>query len=349
MTEQQCILLMGILSIIYCTMGGLEAVVWTDTIQSFVLLGGALFSLILIINSIDGGLSALLTTATEHSKFQIINWNFTSTSFATTALWVVVLGGIGQNLVPYTSDMSVVQRYMSVPNMTRAKKAIWTNAVAILPASLLFFGVGTALFVFYSHNPNHLDPTFKTDAIFPLFIARELPTGIAGLVVAGIFAAAQSTLSTSLNSTSTALVTDFVRPFKSGLSERTYLRLGRFFTAAMGILGVLLALSFAASDIKSLWDQFMRILGLFGGPMCGLFCLGIFTTRTTGAGAIIGAAAGAIGLFLIQQYTEVHLLLYALLGIIICFICGYLVSQILPPSKKPIQGLTIHTIKSSDV
>ncbi|MHC4799853.1 MAG: sodium:solute symporter family protein, partial [Planctomycetota bacterium] len=326
MSEQQCILLMGILSIIYCTMGGLEAVVWTDTIQSFVLLGGALFSLILIITHIDGGLSAFITTAAEHSKFQMINLNFTSTSFATTALWVVVLGGIGQNLVPYTSDMAVVQRYMSVPDINRAKKAIWTNAVAILPASILFFGVGTALFVFYSHNPDRLDPTFKTDAIFPLFIARQLPTGIAGLVVAGIFAAAQSTISTSLNSTSTALVTDFVRPFKQTHSERTYLRLGRLFTAAMGILGILLALSFAASDIKSLWDQFMKILGLFGGPMCGLFCLGIFTTRASGPGAIIGAVAGAVGLFLVQQYTDVHLLLYALVGIIICFICGYLAS-----------------------
>ncbi|MHC4216357.1 MAG: sodium:solute symporter family protein, partial [Planctomycetota bacterium] len=195
LSEQQCILLMGILSIIYCTMGGLEAVVWTDTIQSFVLLGGAFFCLMLVITRIDGGLGGFMATAAEHNKFHMANWDFASTSFATTALWVVVLGGIGQNLVPYTSDMAVVQRYMSVPNMTRAKKAIWTNAVAILPASILFFGVGTALFVFYAHNPDRLDPTFKTDAIFPLFIARELPTGIAGLVVAGIFAAAQSTIS----------------------------------------------------------------------------------------------------------------------------------------------------------
>jgi SSS family transporter len=349
MSEQQCILLMGILSIIYCTMGGLEAVVWTDTIQSFVLLGGAFFSLILIITQIDGGIVGFMTTAAEHSKFRMINWDLASTSFATTALWVVVLGGIGQNLVPYTSDMAVVQRYMSVPDMTRAKRAIWTNALAILPASLLFFGVGTALFVFYAHNPDRLDPTFKTDAIFPLFIARELPTGISGLVVAGIFAAAQSTISTSLNSTSTALVTDFVRPFRRTHSERTYLRLGRILTAAMGILGLLLALLFAASDIYSLWDQFMRILGLFGGPMCGLFCLGIFTTRTTGPGAIIGALCGAAGLFLIWQYTSVHLLLYAFVGITICFICGYLASLAIPRSKKSIQGLTIHTLERSGI
>jgi SSS family transporter len=349
MTEQQCILLMGVLSIIYCTMGGLEAVVWTDTIQSFVLLGGALFSFVLIVTQVDGGLGGFMDTAAEHNKLHMMNWDFASTSFATTALWVVVLGGLGQNLVPYASDMAVVQRYMSVPDMARAKRAIWTNAVAILPASLLFFGVGTALFVFYAHNPGKLDPTFKTDAIFPLFIARELPIGIAGLVVAGIFAAAQSTISTSMNSTSTALVTDFVRPLRLIDSERGYLQLGRVFTASMGILGMLLALSFAASDIKSLWDQFMKILGLFGGSMCGLFCLGIFTTRTSGPGAVIGALAGAAGLFLVQQYTDVHLLLYALVGITICFVCGYLASWILPRSKESIEGLTIHTLERSSI
>jgi SSS family transporter len=349
MTEQQCILLMGVLSIVYCTMGGLEAVVWTDTIQSFVLLGGALFSFVLIVTQVDGGLGGFMATATEHDKLHMINWDFASASFATTALWVVILGGLGQNLVPYTSDMAVVQRYMSVPDMARAKRAIWTNAVAILPASLLFFGVGTALFVFYAHNPDKLDPTFKTDAIFPLFIARELPIGIAGLVVAGIFAAAQSTISTSMNSTSTALVTDFVRPLQLIRSERGYLQLGRVLTAGMGILGMLLALSFAASDIKSLWDQFMMILGLFGGSMCGLFCLGIFTTRTSGRGAIIGALAGAAGLFLVQQYTDVHLLLYALVGITICFVSGYLASWILPRSEKSIEGLTIHTLERSSI
>jgi len=349
LSEHQCILVMAILSIIYCTMGGLEAVVWTDTIQSFVLMGGAALTLILIVIGVDGGVGGFLSTAVEHGKFRMINWDFSVTSFATTALWVVVLGGIGQNLVPYASDMAVVQRYMSVSNTARAKRAIWTNAVAILPASLLFFGVGTALFVFYAHNPDRLDPTFKTDAIFPLFIAQELPTGIAGLVVAGIFAAAQSTVSTSMNSTSTALVTDFVRPLQRVRSERDYLRLGRALTATMGVLGMLLALSFASSDIRSLWDQFMKVLGLFGGSMCGLFCLGIFTTRASGPGAIIGALAGAAGLFFVQQYTNVHLLLYASVGVAVCFVCGYLASLAFPRSKKSIEGLTIHTLDRSEI
>jgi len=278
----------------------------------------------------------------------MINWDFASTSFATTALWVVLLGGLAQQLVPYTSDMAVVQRYMSVSDTARAKRAIWTNAVMVFPASVLFFGVGTALFVYYAGNPERLDPTFKTDAIFPLFIAQELPTGISGLVVAGIFAAAQSTISTSMNSTSAALVTDFIRPMQRIKSERTYLRMARVLTAVMGLLGMFLALLFATADILSLWDQFMRVLGLFGGSMCGLFCLGILTTRANGPGAITGALAGAGGLFFVQQYTEVHLLLYAFVGITVCFISGYLASLAFPRATKYVQGLTIYTLETPD-
>lgn len=348
LTEHQCILLMGVLSIIYCTMGGLQAVVWTDTMQSCVLLGGALVSLVLILIRVDGGMSSLVASAAAENKLHMINWDFSSTSFATTALWVMVLGGIAQNLVPYTSDMAVVQRYMSVRDMTHAKRAIWTNAIAVLPASLLFFGVGTALFVFYQHHPERLDPSFKNDAIFPLFMARELPVGIAGLVVAGVFAAAQSTISTSMNSTSTALVTDFIRPLNLIRSESVYLTLARITTVTLGVLGTALALLFASSDIKSIWDQFMTILGLFGGSMCGLFCLGIFTQRAHGAGAIVGALVGALGVFLAERYTDMHLLLYALVGISVCCVAGYLASIGLPSAGKDITGLTIYSQKSND-
>lgn len=348
LSDRDCILLMGGLSIVYCALGGLEAVVWTDTVQSFVLLGGALFSLVLIVMRVDGGLSGFMATAMAQDKFHLANLDFSRHSYATTALWVVVLGGLAQALVPYASDMAVVQRYMSVPDTARAKKAIWTNAIAVIPATMLFFGVGTALFVFYSHHPDRLDPTFKTDAIFPLFIARELPVGVAGLVVAGIFAAAQSTISTSMNSISTALVADFVRPLNWIHSERAYLRLARALTVLMGAAGTLLALNFASSDIKSLWDQFMMILGLLGGSMCGLFCLGIFTTRTNGPGAIIGALAGAAGLFLVQRHTSVHLLLYAFVGIVICFAAGYTASLAFGPVKQSISGLTIYTLRGQE-
>ncbi len=343
LSVQECILLMGLLSIVYCALGGLEAVVWTDAVQSCVLFGGALFTLGLIMTRVEGGLAGFWTTAQAHGKFHVVNLDFSSRSFATTALWVVVIGGLAQNLVPYASDMAVVQRYMSVRDIRRARKAIWTNAIAVVPATLLFFGLGTALFVFYAHHPDRLDPTFKTDAIFPLFIARELPIGVAGLVVAGIFAAAQSTISTSMNSMATAVVADFVQPYRWIHTERGYLRLGRVLTVGFGLLGMLLALMFASSGVLSIWDQFMKILGLFGGAMCGLFCLGIFTTRTNGPGAIIGAVSGAAGLFLVQRYTEVHFFLYGAVGITICFVAGYLSSFLFAPMSRSIRGLTVYT------
>jgi len=344
----QCILIMAVMSIIYSTMGGIEAVVWTDTIQTFVLMGGALLSLVIIIISLQGGLSEFFTIAAANQKFNVVNWNWGSTSFMTAAIWVVVLGGIGQNLVPYVSDMGVVQRYMSVPDERRAAKAIWTNAIVSIPATLIFFSLGTALFVFYKTHPAKLDPTFQNDAIFPLFMARELPIGIAGLVVAGVFAAAQSTLSTSMNSTSTAFVTDFVRRFNLIASERAYLNLARIMTVVFGSLGTAFAVLCASADIKSLWEAAMAILGLLGGAMCGLFILGIFTKRANGIGAVIGAVIAALGVFLVQRFTQTHFLLYAVVGITICFVCGYLVSLAVPRSKKSIQGLTIHTLERSE-
>lgn len=344
LSEIQCILLMGLLSVIYCTMGGLEAVVWTDTIQSFILLGGPLFCILLILYRLDGGIGQFVSMSMADNKFHWVNLDFSSASMMTAALWVVVLGGIGQSLVPYTSDMAVVQRYMSVSGIQQARRAIWTNAIAIIPATLLFFTVGSALYVFYKSNPERLDPTFKNDAVFPLFIARELPMGVAGLVIAGLFAAAQSTIATSMNSSATAFVTDFIRPFNWIKTEAGYLQLARIMTFTLGCLGTAIAVLFAMSDIKSLWDMFMTILGLIGGAMCGLFCLGIFTVRANSTGAMVGAICGVFGLYWIQEYTSVNLLLYATIGIVLCFITGYIASLLFPASLKSVDGLTIHTL-----
>jgi SSS family solute:Na+ symporter len=163
-------------------------------------------------------------------------------------------------------------------------------------------------------------------------------------VVAGIFAAAQSTISTSINSMSTAVVTDFVRPCARGLAERGSLWLGRGLTVVFGGLGVWLATLFASADIKSLWDQFMTILGLLGGSMCGLFCLGIFTTRAHATGAMVGAILGAAVLYAVQQLTNTHLLLYAAVGVSASFVTGYVASLVLPAAPQSIAGLTIYTI-----
>lgn len=336
--------IMGGLSIIYCTLGGVEAVIWTDTLQTFVLLGGALLSFFLIVFSPEVGLGTYLDLATSNEKFRLIDWSW---DYRGTALWVIILGGLGQTLIPYSSDQGVVQRYMSVSDMGKAKKSIWTNAILSFFATLLFFSLGTALYVFYLKHPAKLDPSFQTDAVFPLFIARQLPTGLAGLVIAGIFAAAQSTVSTSMNSIATVCTTDFARRFNWRDSEKDYLKLARILTVLFGLLGTGFALMIAYADIKSLWDSFLGILGLFGGAMCGLFMLGIFSQKANGRGAVIGAVGGAICLWLVQHYTDVSFLLYATVGIVATYVIGWMVSVMLPQVQENIEGLTIYSAKKS--
>ena len=342
LTPVQSVLLMGVLSIIYCTMGGIEAVIWTDTIQTFVLLGGALLALILLIGGAEGGLSGSTQAAMEADKFRVANFHWDVTS-AQLALWVVVIGAIGQNISSYTADQAVVQRYMTTPDQQLAARSIWTNAVMTIPATLLFFGIGTALFAFYRSHPDKLDPTITTDQVFPLFIAHEMPIGVAGLIVAGIFSAAQSTVSTSMNSTATTVVTDFMRPFGACQSERGYLNAARVITFMMGVVGTLFGLVFVSPEIKSLFDAFLKVIGLFMGVLGGLFVLGVLTRRANAFGAMTGALVGAAVMFSLWRFTNVNGYLYTASGIVTCFLTGYLASLLSDDQDRDLSGLTIFT------
>lgn len=337
----ESVLLMGVLSIIYCTLGGIEAVIWTDTIQTVVLLGGAMVAFVLLINGIDGGFDGFVTTAAASGKFNIANLHWDATD-AQIALWVIIAGGIAQNVSSYSADQAVVQRYMTTPSQELAARSIWTNALLTVPATLLFFGIGTALFAFYQSHPEKLEPGMTTDQVFPLFIARELPVGLAGLMVAGVFAAAQSTVSTSMNSTATTVVTDFLRPFNVCETERGYLNAARFFTFAIGVLGTLFGLMFVNPEIKSLFDEFVKVIGLFMGVLGGLFVLGAMTTKANGTGALIGAIVGAGTMFCLWKFTAINGYLYTAAGITTCFVVGYLASIPFGQTKN-INGLTVYT------
>src|SRR6056297_59731 len=344
LTPVQSVLLMGGLSILYCTLGGIEAVIWTDTIQTVVLLGGAVVAFGMLCLGTAGGFDGFLSTATAADKFTIANLHLSPTS-AQIALWVIVLGWIGQNLSSYSADQAVVQRYMTTATAKLAARSIWTNALLTIPATLLFFGIGTALFTFYRSHPEKLDPTITTDQVFPLFIAQEMPIGLAGLIVAGVFAAAQSTVSTSMNSTATAIVTDFLRPLHACRSERGYLRSARLLTVCTGVLGTLLGLVFVDPSIKSLFDTFLVVIGLFMGVLGGLFSLGALTRRANATGAMIGAMVGAATMFSLWNLTAINGYLYTTCGIASCFVVGYLTSLLVGRPPKDLSGLTIHSIQ----
>lgn len=341
----QSVLLMGALSILYCTLGGIEAVIWTDTIQTFVLLGGALIAIGLLIAGIDSGWSGFLSTGQAAGKFNMANFHLDATD-AQLALWVVVIGGIGQNLSSYTSDQAIVQRYMTTADQRLAARSIWTNAILTIPSTIIFFGIGSLLFAYYRSHPERLDPGATTDQIFPAFIAYEMPVGLAGLLVAGIFAAAQSTVSTSMNSTATTIVTDFLRPLGLFHGDRPYLIAARWLTVGLGISGTGLALLFISPEIRSLFEQFIKVIGLFMGVLGGLFILGVMTRRANGTGAMSGAIVGAVAMIVLWKFTPINGYLYTACGISICFVVGYLVSWLAPGDQGSIAGLTIYDLKS---
>ncbi len=343
LTPIQSVLLMGILSILYSTLGGIEAVIWTDTVQTVVLLGGALLALCLLVAGVNGGATGFFESATAADKFAIANFHWDVTS-AQIALWVIVLGSLGQNLSSYTADQAVVQRYMTTANSRLAARSIWTNAVLAIPATLLFFGLGTALFAFYQSHPERLDPMITTDQVFPFFISREMPIGVTGLIVAAIFAAAQSTVSTSMNSTATTIVTDWMRPLEACKTEGGYLNAARWLTFLTGLLGTLLAIVFVSPEIRSLFDTFMKVIGLFMGVLGGLFMLGALTRRANAPGAMMGALVGAGMMFWLWRFTMVNGYLYTSSGIATCFIVGYIASFIWPATTSDLQGLTIHQL-----
>ncbi|MBP6965185.1 MAG: sodium/solute symporter [Armatimonadetes bacterium] len=340
-----CIIVMGVLATLYTVLGGIEAVIWTDVVQVIVLLGGAIVSLLVVIGKLGWGVGDAFAVAQSADKFHTFNWTWDIT---TVAVWVVVAGNIFSNLVPYTADQGVIQRYLTTKDERASRKAIWTNAALSIPAALIFFSVGTALWLFYRSHPGLLNPSLSTDAIFPLFIAMELPAGITGLVVAGLFAAAMSTLDSSMNSVATAIVTDFYRRFRPDAPDRRCLNLARWLTVLLGAAGVGTALWMANSGIKSLWDMFITILGLTGGALAGMFILGIFTRRAHGTGTLIGAIGGAFTLYLVQSRTSVHFFLYAAVGIVACVMIGYAASLIIPAKTRDLTGLTIYTIDDKE-
>lgn len=332
-----CIILMGAISILMTFLGGIESVVWTDVAQTVILTLGAVITFALILFNTEGSLAGYIDIATRDQKLlQNLQWGLNP---AIGTVWVIVIGQTLANLIAYTASQDVVQRYFTTPTQKQASRAIWTNAWVSIPAGLLFFALGTALYVFYKQHPGHLDPTIKNDAIYPLFMVRELPAGVAGLVVAGIFAAAQPT--SNLNSIATSIVTDFVQRLKPSISDKTTLKYAQWITVLFGIIGTGVALTIAMFPIMSIYDVSMGLAGLTGGALAGLFALGIFTRRANGAGAIIGAIAGIIGLYFIQQRGTVHFMMYGGAGIAICFVIGYLASFLFPGSKKSVEGLTI--------
>lgn len=336
-----CILGMGVICILYTVLGGIEAVIWSDVLQTVVLIGGAAWALCAMTAGVDGGVSAIVSDAISNEKLQLADMRF---DFSEPTILVVILGALFINIIPYASDQSVVQRYLTTKDERAARKAIWTSGLLAVPASLIFFALGTALWAFYRANPDALEPTSKLDQILPFFLVDQLPAGVGGLVIAGLFAAAMSSLDSSMNSVSTAFTTDFYARFRPETTDRQRLRVAKIATVAIGVIGTGAALLMAALNDASLLDTWFKIIGLFGSALAGIFILGAISRRAGSIAGWCGLLAGALSVFLVSTLTDLNGILYAAVGIMSCVTTGVVVG-IFYPNQKDLQGLTIATLR----
>ncbi len=336
-----CLIVITTFTIFYTVLGGMEAVIWTDVIQVVILLGGGVLCLGLILFEI-GGVGNFVTIGLQDQKFNIFDWRWDPTSMV---VWVLLVGPLFINLGTYSTDQTVVQRYLTTKDEKSAAKSILTNAAITIPISFLFLPLGTALYIFYQKFPDALLPG-KNDAILPQFIVHQLPAGIAGLVIAAVFAATMSSLDSSMNSVSAACVSDFYKRFSRQASEKKCMRIARGLTIIIGLLGLGTAWILASTDIRLIVDQMILLLGLMGGGLTGVFILGIFTNRANSWGAIIGAIAGFLTPLYAYYQTDLNLFLFGAIGAVTCVIVGYIVSLLIPQSNINLHGLTIHQMPS---
>jgi len=333
------IMVTGILVTLYTVIGGIEAVIWTDAIQSAVLTAGAVVCAIILVNKTP---HEAFTAAWESHKY---SFGSLAPDFARSTFWVTLIYGLFINLQNFGIDQSYIQRYHTARSLDAARRSVWIGALLYVPVSALFLFIGSALFSFYSASPELLPDMLKGagmgDRIFPHFIVSQLPAGFTGLVIAALFAAAMSSIDSSLNSSATILMTDvYKRFFRKEADDKettSFLRGATFFFGAVGT-----GTGLAMISIKSALDVWWQLAGIFSGGMLGLFLLAVFAKRTRSRHAAIGVTTGLLVILWATLSSRsglpfsnpLHTLMTTVIGTMAIFIVGAIAS-ILLPRKAP--------------
>ncbi|XRF77479.1 Na+/proline symporter [Pediococcus acidilactici] len=264
--------LITILCIIYTYHGGMEGVIWSDVIQGILLLVGAVLIIFFAVHGTHGGLQTVAQDAVNKGKILTkadFVWSVTKSTVP-----IILLGQIFNTLYQYTASQDVVQRYTTSTDNKHIAKSIWTNALLSLITIPLFYGMGTVIYSFYQHGGS-LPSGFNTSALVPYFVLTEIPAGVAGLIIAAIFAASQATIASSLNSTAACLVTDIQKRFMKDRSDRMSMRITRLSILICGIFGLLVTLVLIKLHSSDMIDTYLSLFGLFGVPIAGIFALGV--------------------------------------------------------------------------
>lgn len=288
------IIVTGISVIVYATLGGLEAVIWTDAIQGIVLISGALACLGVLLFSMPDGPGQVISIAMEADKFSLgsFGWSLSESTF-----WVILIYGLFINLQNFGIDQNYVQRYISARSEEEAIKSTWLGSLLYVPVSLLFFFIGTALYSYYQAMPEllpeHLQGLEHSDKIFPHFIVTGLPTGMTGLLIASIFAAGMSTVSTSINSSATVILSDHYQKYiKKDVGDNESMTVLTISSIIMGVLSIGVAM--ALNGVESALDAWWALASIFSGGILGLFLLGYLCKNIKRVYAVVGVLLGVL-------------------------------------------------------
>lgn len=315
---QMIMLVTGIVIILYTVMGGIEAVIWTEVVQGILKTLGAVLIIYLVVKNVDGGVGTIMDIGRSDNKFSLGSTNL---DFTEAGLWVILLYGFFINLNNFGMDQNYVQRYHTATSRKEASKSIWLCVWIYIPASFLFFLIGSCLYAYYQLNPGLLDPvklqvaaerlgagassmdisslaaTLKPedygDKVMPHFMVTMIPAGLVGLIVSAILSAGMSTISSGMNASATVFTEDiykrYIRKYNSDKQELRLLHIG---TVVFGLLGMIAGVLMIG--VKSVLDIWWQLSGIFAGGMLGLFLLGIISKRTGNSAALAGAITGVL-------------------------------------------------------
>jgi len=337
---EQSILIMGVVSTLYVTLGGLEAVIWTDVLQAAVMLLAVLVCCIWAFCSLDITGPAAREVLAGMNKLQMFDFSFDWTA----PIVLILFANIFFTCFGMIGDQSFIQRMQCTRDEKESRKTILTQLAVAVPLNFILFALGTLLFLFYKTRPESLSPALKSDGIFPFFAAQNLPPGMAGFVVAALLAATMSTVSGAINSVANLGVEDIYRRFFPKATDHRCLILGRILTVGLGVFGTGAALWLARSSLLSVWDLALMITGMILAPITGMFILGVFTKRTNSFGVWVGTVVSIAANYYAKFHMNLHPMAFLSIGVLTCMIVGYLASCLVPKSGKDLAGLTVFTL-----
>jgi len=321
-SERLAVVIVIALTVLYTFEGGMKAVIWTDVAQLLLYLTGSAVTFFVLLHKIPGGWTEVTQVAAAAGhKLQL--WDFSWNLATKYTFWSGLIGGAFIIMAANGTDQTIVQRLLAAKNQRDSSKALLTAGVIVLVQFGIFLLIGVLLFVFAQHAPL-LAPGERTDRILPLFLVREMPTGLAGLLLASIMAVAMSNASGSLNSLAASSVLDFARLRGQSADPARFLRLSRGITLAWGLV----LMGFGLVKWGPLLETGLTVASFPFGSLLGLFLLGTLDRRANAVGALLGMFAGLAAVLGLYQFTKVAFTWYVMIGALVTLFVGWLVSRI---------------------